>query len=233
MNKNFPVSVVDNFFSNPDKVVKFAESLTYTQSNGFYPGKRTELIHKVNYDFFSSTIFKVLSLFFDLNASIVSFDDTAMQFQKIQPFNKKEKNHILNKGLIHQDESNTLAGVIYLTKKPDLDSGTSLYQEIKKDLKAEEYGERKKLLYKIDQKKLSQKNMKDYEKLIMECNQSFEEVINVKNVYNRLILYPGNYFHTGNYFTSKERLTLVFFMKILNTQSPLPIIRKNNIDEKI
>jgi len=126
-----------------------------------------------------------------------------------------------------------LAGVIYLTKKPDLDSGTSLYQEIKKDLKAEEYGERKKLLYKIDQKKLSQKNMKDYEKLIMECNQSFEEVINVKNVYNRLILYPGNYFHTGNYFTSKERLTLVFFMKILNTQSPLPIIRKNNIDEKI
>jgi len=233
MNKNFPVSVVDNFFSNPDKVVKFAESLTYTQSNGFYPGKRTELIHKVNYDFFSSTIFKVLSLFFDLNASIVSFDDTAMQFQKIQPFNKKEKNHILNKGLIHQDESNTLAGVIYLTKKPDLDSGTSLYQEIKKDLKAEEYGERKKLLYKIDQKKLSQKNMKDYEKLIMECNKSFEEVINVKNVYNRLILYPGNYFHTGNYFTSKERLTLVFFMKILNTQSPLPIIRKNNIDEKI
>ena len=233
MNKNFPVSVVDNFFSNPDKVVKFAESLTYTQSNGFYPGKRTELIHKVNYDFFSSTIFKVLSLFFDLNASIVSFDDTAMQFQKIQPFNKKEKNHILNKGLIHQDESNTLAGVIYLTKKPDLDSGTSLYQEIKKDLKAEEYGQRKKLLYKIDQKKLSQKNMKDYEKLIMECNQSFEEVINVKNVYNRLILYPGNYFHTGNYFTSKERLTLVFFMKILNTQSPLPIIRKNNIDEKI
>jgi len=233
MNKNFPVSVVDNFFSDPDKVVKFAESLTYTQSNGFYPGKRSALLHKVNYDFFSSTIFKVLSLFFDLNASIVSFDDTAMQFQKIQPFNKKEKNHILNKGLIHQDLNNTLAGVIYLTKKPDLDSGTSLYQEIKKDLKAEEYGQRKKLLYKIDQKKLSQKNIKDYEKLIMECNQSFEEVINVKNVYNRLILYPGNYFHTGNYFISKERLTLVFFMKILNTQSPLPIIRKNNIDEKI
>ena len=233
MNKNFPVAVVDNFFSNPDKVVKFAKSLTYTQSIGYYPGKRTALLHKVNYDFFSNTIFKVLSLFFDLNASIVSFEDTAMQFQKIQPFNKKEKNHVLNKGLIHQDESNTLAGVIYLTKKPDLDSGTSLYQEIKKDLKAEEYGQRKKLLYKIDQKKLSQKNMKDYEKLIMECNQSFEEVINVKNVYNRLILYPGNYFHTGNYFTSKERLTLVFFMKILNTQSPLPIIRKNNIDEKI
>ena len=67
----------------------------------------------------------------------------------------------------------------------------------------------------------------------MECNQSFEEVINVKNVYNRLILYPGEYFHTGNYFTSKERLTLVFFIKMLNTQSPLPIIRKNNIDEKI
>jgi len=79
MNKNFPVSVVDNFFSNPDKVVKFAESLTYTQSNGFYPGKRTELIHKVNYDFFSNTIFKVLSLFFYLNASIASFEDTAMQ----------------------------------------------------------------------------------------------------------------------------------------------------------
>ena len=233
MNKNFPVSVVDNFFSDPDKVVKFAESLTYTQSNGFYPGKRSALLHKVNYDFFSSTIFKVLSLFFDLNASIVSFDDTAMQFQKIQPFNKKEKNNILNKGLIHQDSFGTLAGVIYPNKKPDLDSGTSIYQEIKKDLKAEEYAKRKKLFYKIDQKKLSQKNMKDYEKLIMECNQSFKEVINIKNVYNRLILYPGDYFHTGNYFTSKERLTLVFFIKILNTQSPLPIIRKNNIDEKI
>ena len=233
MNKNFPVSVVDNFFSNPNKVVKFAKSLTYNQSNGFYPGKRTELIHKVNYDFFSNTILKVLSLFFDLNTTPLSFNNTAMQFQKIQPFNKKEKNHILNKGLIHQDTNNTLAGVIYLNKKPDLNSGTSIYQEIKKDLKAEEYGKRKKLLYKIDQKKLSHKNTKDYEKLIMECNQSFEEVINVKNVYNRLILYPGEYFHTGNYFTSKERLTLVFFIKMLNTQSPLPIIRKNNIDEKI
>ena len=233
MSKNFPVTVVDNFFSNPDKVVKFAESLTYIQSKGYYPGKRSALLHKVNYDFFSNTILKVLSLFFDLKTTPLSFNDTAMQFQKIQPFNKKEKNHILNKGLIHQDTNNTLAGVIYLNKKPDLNSGTSIYQEIKKDLKAEEYGKRKKLLYKIDQKKLSHKNTKDYEKLIMECNQSFEEVINVKNVYNRLILYPGEYFHTGNYFTSKERLTLVFFIKMLNTQSPLPIIRKNNIDEKI
>ena len=45
MNNIFPISVVDNFFTNPDEVVKLANSLKFTQSNGFYPGKRTDRLH--------------------------------------------------------------------------------------------------------------------------------------------------------------------------------------------
>jgi hypothetical protein len=63
MDNLFPVSVVDNFFDNPDKVLKLVDSLKFTQSKGFYPGKRTKSLHLLKYDFYHSVICKVLSLF--------------------------------------------------------------------------------------------------------------------------------------------------------------------------
>ena len=129
MDNLFPVSVVDNFFDSPDKVLKLVDSLKFTQSKGFHPGKRTKSLHLLKYDFYHSVICKVLSLFYDLKSNNIRYEDSSMHFEKIKPFNKKQLNHILNKGLVHQDDGVLLAGVIYLDKKPNLNSGTSIYMK--------------------------------------------------------------------------------------------------------
>ena len=96
----------------------------------------------------------------------------------------------------------------------------------------EKLGSKKKEIYKVDQNKLTKKEVARYEKLIKDCNQDFKEVVKVNNVYNRLIVYPGTYFHAGNYEVTQERLTLVFFLKKLKSNNQPPIHRKNLIHER-
>ena len=234
MNNFFPVSVIDDFFQHPDDVVKLANSLKFKQSDGFYPGKRTGSLHLLNYEFFNTVVLKVLSLHYNLMSSDLRYDNVTMHFQKIKPFNKKQINHILNKGLIHQDAHVLLAGVVYLNKEPDLNSGTSLYMLTEK--RSKEYDEKlaskKKEIYKVNQNKLTKNEIIKYQKLIKDCNKGFKEVVKVNNVYNRLILYPGSYFHAGNYEVTQERLTLVFFIKKIKCITQPPITRKNLINER-
>ena len=141
------ISIVDNFFKDPDKIVDFASSLKFKQSDGFYPGQRSEELHIAAPNFFNKTILKILALYFDYNNTEVSYRNANMYFQKIKPFDKNKKS-ILNEGLIHQDAYFNLAGVIYLNKKPDLNAGTSIYKNIKKLENEEEKHAKKKELYK-------------------------------------------------------------------------------------
>ena len=53
--------------------------------------------------------------------------NSSMQFQKIKPFHK-DKDHWANKGFIHLDGNSLLAGLVYLNKNPDPDSGTSFFR---------------------------------------------------------------------------------------------------------
>lgn len=54
--------------------------------------------------------------------------------------------------------------------------------------------------------------MNEYNKEINNLYDKFNKVTEVKNIYNRCILYDAHEYHTGtNYFTNdKERLSLVF-----------------------
>ena len=223
------ISVVDNFFSNPDKIVNLAKSLKFKQSDGYYPGQRTEKLHIAAPDIFNQIVLKVLALYFDYNTSEVSYSDTNMYFQKVLPFDKNKKS-ILNEGLIHQDTHYTLAGVIYLDKNQDLNAGTSIYRRAKELKDEEKKHAKKKELYKINQNKMSESSIKQYKKILKECNKGYEETIKVSNVYNRLILYPADSFHAGNYGVTQDRLTLVFFIKTINANSDLPAIRHRFIE---
>ena len=49
-----------------------------------------------------------------------------MYFQKTRAFDPKDKNNILNTGLIHQDGDYPIVGLVYLTEGADVDSGTSI-----------------------------------------------------------------------------------------------------------
>ena len=89
------ISIVDNFFKDPDKIVDFASSLKFKQSDGFYPGQRSEELHITAPNFFNKTILKILALYFDYNNTEVSYRNANMYFQKIKPFDKNKKS-ILN-----------------------------------------------------------------------------------------------------------------------------------------
>jgi hypothetical protein len=104
---------------------------------------------------------------------------------------------------IHQDNDVDIAAVLYLSPNAPTNSGTSLYKC--KDISK---------WSNLDINTMKQINTLErrdfYENL-------FETVDVFGNVYNRLIIYPGNVFHkSNNYFgdvRENGRLTQVFFVK--------------------
>ena len=233
----FQKQVVDNFFENPKEIVEFANSFQFeTSQTGFWPGKRTEELYFNHKHFFNSFLTKVLALFFDHKHVKLSWNNVGVYFQKTCAFDDKDKSNILNTGLIHQDGDFPLVGLVYLTEDADVNSGTSIMLPKKKiDTKVrEELGEKKTLLYKKSQNKLSTKDLEDYKKLILETNKNFEESIVFNNKFNRLITYAGTDFHRCNSFYSgtAERLTLVFFVKKIQANAYPPLQRSDAIPIK-
>ena len=227
--KYFQVQAVDNFFDKPEEIVKFANQLEYQVGPyGVWPGKRTKELHIDHKNFFNSFLEKIFSLFFNFTKdSGLSWSNVGMYFQKTSAFDPENKNNILNTGLIHQDGDFPLVGLVYLTKDADLDSGTSIMLPNKNYKEDPELSEKKLSLYKKPQEKLLKKDLEDYKKLIVDTNKNFEESIRFNNKFNRLITYTGKDFHRCNSFYSgkEERLTLVFFIKKIQTNILTPIQR--------
>lgn len=224
----FQTQSIDNFFGKPEEIIKFANSLEYQIGPyGLWPGKRTEGLHINHNHFCNSFLTKLLALFFDYNHAKISWSNVEIYFQKTYPFDIKDKNNILNTGLIHQDGDFPLVGLVYLTEGADINSGTSIMLPNKKYKDEEEFGKKKISLYKKSQDKLSSEDIENYKKLIVETNQNFEESIRFNNRFNRLITYTGKDFHKCNSFYSgkEERLTLVFFVAKILSNANTPLVR--------
>ena len=128
--RNFPIQIVDNFFDDPDDVVQFANSLKYKKDpKGSFPGKRSDFLHTIDKTFFNTVFAKILALSFDYKFHNISWDNVQLNFQKTTPRDYKNKNNLINTGLIHQDGNLPLVGLVYLTKNADLDSGTSIFSQ--------------------------------------------------------------------------------------------------------
>jgi hypothetical protein len=227
----FPLQVVDNFFDNPKKIIKFANSLEYKNETGEFPGVRSELLNKIDYNFFNQLMIRILSLFFDLGHTRVEWKHTQAFFQKTYPFDPKQKDHILNQGIIHQDGDYPFVGLIYLTEDAYINSGTSIFSRIKKDNKFIYSLEKKRRsLYKKCQDKLTPKDLKTYEDMIEKINSNYVETCRFNNVCNRLITYAGNEYHRANNFYTgkKERLMLVFFIQEIRATGLSPLQRIKN-----
>ena len=54
---------VDNFFDNPEEVVNFSQKLEYFNETTC-PGKRSKILHEVDYDFFNWVNLKICSVFY-------------------------------------------------------------------------------------------------------------------------------------------------------------------------
>ena len=224
---------IDNFFINPDLIRKFALSLkTSSDSTGAWPGRRSDNLFLLDREFGISFILKALSAYYDLKYHQISWEESAVYFQFIPPYDKK-KNSIKNTGWVHQDFKSTLAGIVYLTPDADPDSGTSLYNLIdEKNFTTFNVNTAKHLLY--TGKKISEK---EYETAIKKHNSKFIEKSRFANMYNRLVMYDANEYHKANNFHcgKSDRLTLVFFIAKINSEcTPISrVVNKENFDSRL
>ncbi len=237
--KFFPVSV-DNFFDNPDRIVKYAKSLPMkSDPDARWPGKRSELLWKIDKELNNAILLKILSCYYDLSYQDVAWHSCMIGFQEIPAFSKN-KDDVRNKGWIHFDNEDgaELAGLVYLTPDIDPDSGTSLFTL--KQLNDKEYFDPL-IAPKFARSLLYQKEEFDevyFTKKYKKHEEFFIEKTRFANIYNRMIMYDTNEFHRANSFYNDDgkdaRLTLVFFIGGLNAGTfPLEKIREKNCDEFI
>jgi len=216
---HFPTTVVDDFFEYPDAVREFALQQDYLPDpENKWPGKRTKSLHEINLNFFSNTVNKVFSLFYDLERTKILWSADA-RFQKVD--SKYQE------GWVHTDE-NVCTGIIYLAKSENK-CGTTIYRPIdpinvilkNADKKYESFNNTDLI-----------SNTKDFR---LENNKQFRSTVTVQEEYNRLVLFDGHLFHGANEFYGDEddsaRLTLVFFIRQIHihgesTIFPVPRMKK-------
>jgi hypothetical protein len=212
-----PITILDNFFDNPDKIRDYALSLEYEKDHlGKWPGKRSKPLHEINPPVFNEICRRVLSMYFDLEqpSSYIRWE-ASLYFQKID-------NSYLS-GWIHTDPS-VITAIVYLNKNPNINSGTSIYK-LKDHIlfpKTTEFTQYKLDAYRgiidINDAKVKEKQL--------ENNSQFEEVVKVHNEYNRILSYYGGLQHSAqDYFGNEDeepRLTLImFFHNLRVNRSPV------------
>lgn len=219
----YPVTIVENFYDDPDAVRTFALSQKYKyreQIKGadyVFPGCRTKDISLINKPLFDNVCKKIISLFHNAEHDYMQWV-IATSFQSVSAE--------YGKGVIHTDQNTVFAAVLYLTPNAPLDSGTSLFKP-NSSFDEEKY-----------QRCLKENDKRfDEGKLMMDTSyhNMFDEIVRVNNVYNTLILYEGRHYHAANQFfgeTLKDsRLAQVFFVNKIDAQkySSFPVWRSQQI----
>jgi hypothetical protein len=221
--QNFPVVVMDNFYSNPDEIREYALSLEYFPAEeNRHPGKRTKPLHEIDQTFNDFCISKFLSLYYNLDNTFVQWN-VQTRFQLIESYNEDPESW-LNKNFIHTDGNCTLAGIVYLNYNANINAGTSMYRPVKQ-------------LGLIDTDMVIRKQFynnepveQEYIEQIKYHTSQFEETLTVKNIYNRVVAYDANVFHAGStvHVGNEARLTQVFFVHEVtaeNIRTPIDRVR--------
>ena len=198
-----PSIIVDNFFTNPDKIRELALSLDYNEDRPTYPGVRAAIPEPYR----QQIIEKILSLLFNLNNERVEWD-IDLKFQKITKDHKG--------GWVHQD-AELFTVIIYLSPESLENEGTCIYEPLIKE---------KDFIHQDDIRLKSFANNFSTEKENKQrllFNSQFKTTLEVKNKYNRLFMYPGLLWHGVPEYTS-DRLTLIMMVNKLNC-NPLPLDR--------
>jgi hypothetical protein len=217
--EHYPVTVVDNFYPNPDEVRNIALGMDYVgEQDQRFPGVRTVPLHISEPSIFEYSSQKLFSIFHDFSTENVSWN-VLSGFQSIT--------EEYNEGYIHHDnEATIIAAVIYLTPNADLESGTSIFTP-NKNYDKELYDE-------LNKSKIKYFNGEiDYQTYSVHRNKidsMFDETMRVNNVYNRMVMYEGNMWHKANKFfgnsLESSRLTQIMFAEKINCQKQSPLKRK-------
>jgi len=219
----YPITVVDNFYDDPDAVRKFALSQKYQFRHELkgelpfvFPGSRTKDLSVINKPLFEKVAQKISALFHNVENDRFRWSITT-NFQSVSAE--------YGRGIIHYDNA-IFAAVLYLSPDAPLDSGTSLFKP-NKSFDQERYD----ASHKENHKNFLSGNVK----MDASYHAMFDEIVRVNNVYNTLILYEGQHFHAANDFFGQNlkdaRLTQVFFVNKIDAQqhSSFPVWRSQQI----
>ena len=207
----------DNFYYDPDAVREYALSLEYIshENTGIFPGSRTDFLHQIDPDFFDQSNSKLFSMF--------TFDDLSWSvkstFHKIWNYSDDKESN-LNKGWIHKDSSH-MAAVVYLDPDPYPDSGTSFYAlKEGEDYDARPSGKLRNKFFNYKSCDVS-----EYERVLLNNNSQFNKIGEIKNVYNRIIIYDASTYHaqTSSWSKTGMRLTQPIFMNCLTPVEQRPL----------
>lgn len=197
MNVAFPTTIVDGFFENPDTVVDFANTLSFeADPDGAWPGVRSKNLMDIDRGLFEYIGRRIFGIYYDMKKENLHFSFD-MYFQKV--FSKYKQ------GWAHRDAAQ-ISCIIFLNKKYNLDSGTSICRL--KDHTLE--------IPPIDNgvKQAFYKGFVDSDDAQrIEHNNFYEDTIIVKNVYNRLLIFDSSFVHRAQEFSyvDEDRLTLAIF----------------------
>ncbi len=220
----YPVTVIENFYENPDAIRKFALAQHYTfcheveNIDYVYPGCRTKDLSYLDTLLFEKICKKLVSVFHNSEHDhmrwliTTSFQSVAAQY---------------GEGVIHTDNNTIFAAVLYLTPDAPLNSGTSLFKPNKNfdEAKYKQALDSNDVRFKAGE-------------IVMDngYHHMFDEVVRVNNVYNTLIIYEGNHYHAANQFFGEKlqdsRLAQVFFVSKIDAQkhSSFPLHRTKSIN---
>ena len=207
----FPTTIVDGFLDNPDALRDFALKQNFNKDDtGRWPGLRTYSLSTISSVIFNDFCQKILALYFTA--------EQTYDYNIESSFQVVNKN--FNTGWVHKDTS-IITAMLYLT--PDSISGTSLY--LKKNISYDDNT--------FNSDRIASYNIgtDDVNARILH-NQNYEECVNVKGIYNRLLIFDSNNYHAAHDFfgSSKEdsRLTLVSFVYGLAGDYRTPLQRSRN-----
>lgn len=128
--------IVKDFFKNPQEIRDYALSLEYFDKNnhpnniGGFPGHRTRYLNDINYDLY----YQICQKFYAIARKILKVDNfyekyerwmTQFSFSYTKKGDQSFKHKDFEDGF--QDFNQYLAGVVYLTPNPPINSGTKLY----------------------------------------------------------------------------------------------------------
>lgn len=219
----YPVTIVENFYENPDAIRTFALSQKYQfrhqikNAKYVFPGCRTKDLSIINKPMYENVCKKIISLFHNAEHDHMRWLITT-SFQSVGA--------AYGRGVIHTDSNTVFAAVLYLSPNAPLDTGTSLFRP-NKHFDAAQY------------ELALQANDRRFEagEIAMDTkyHSMFDEIVRVNNVYNTLILYEGRHYHAANNFFGNSlkdaRLAQVFFVSKIDAQtySSFPLKRAQAI----
>jgi len=219
----YPVTIIENFYEQPDAIRKFALAQEYKfcgdQENPAYgwPGSRTKDLFALDKVLFEKVCKKLVSVFHNT-------EHDHMRWVITTSFQSSTADY--GEGVMHTDTNTVFAGVLYLTPDAPLNGGTSIYRK-NSTFDQEKYDHAL---------EVNDKTYKSNGKIAStDYHSMFDEVLRINNVYNTLILFEGDQYHTANQFFGSDlessRLTQVFFINKIDAkkQSVFPLSRVKSI----